>query len=208
MGLHWKAAFQMFSHNVFSQCAWTPAIGRNCVGCSVWSGAAQLCSARSAVLILPRCQHWAATLWWPRLSAGWLLSADFVCWKFSWRGGAWAQISTVAVKMWLNIHVQIKAPGPWPPLKWCWQGKATVWQGTSCCRQLQRGRETPCSRSLLSEERSLEKEFLISLVKVHCLGSWSFILLTALCSQNMKTTAKQGSWECSYYRILLFITYV
>lgn len=81
-------------------------------------------------------------------------------------GSGWAQISPVAAKMWLTIHMHIKASGPWPSLKSCWQGKTTVQQGTSCWRQLQRGEETLWSRSLLLEERSLEKELLTCLVKV------------------------------------------
>lgn len=189
--LHWKAAFQMFFHNVFSEYAWTPGIRRNPVGRSVWIGAGQLCLAWSAVPI-PRCQHWGATELWPCFSAGWLLSDEnFACWKFLWstpcieaRGGGSAQISTVTVKVWLTVHMHTKASGPWPSLKSRWQGKATVRQGTSCWRQLQRGEETLWSRSLLLEESSLGTELLTSLVKVHCLGSWSFILLTALCSQR------------------------
>lgn len=208
--LHRKAAFQVFSCN-----AQTPALRRSGVGCSVWNGAGQLCPARSAGL-MPGCQPWAATVLWPGVSAGWLLSAEnFVCWKLLWstpcvksRGGGWAQISTVAVKMWLTIHLHIQASGLWPRLGSCWQGRATVWQGTSCWGQLQRGEETLPSRSLLSEEKSLEKELFSSLVNVSCLSSWSFILLTALCSHNKKTSGNQGSWDCSSYRILLFIPYV
>lgn len=91
------------------------------------------------------------------------------------------QISIVTMKMWLPVHMHIKPSGPQPSLKWCWWGRATVWQSTSCWRQLQRGEEALRSRSLLLEEWNLDKELLTNLVELYWLSPWSFILLTALC---------------------------
>lgn len=159
------------------------------MGCSTWNG--QLSAAWSAVLVSAEVPALGS-----RLCYGWVLtlagcsplgtfSAGTSCEAHSASKSevvVRAQISIDTVKMWLTIHMHITPSGPWPSLERCWQGKATVWQSTSCWRQLQRGEEALRSRSLLLEERILDKKLLTSLAK---LLTQSLIFYSSHCFMQM-----------------------